>query len=89
MNDALLVVDVFTDFDQPDGAALLASFREHAGAMADAIASARDAEIPVVYVNDQHGRWDADARGLVRAARGARRGDILAALAPEPADPFS
>jgi nicotinamidase-related amidase len=89
MKDVLLVVDVFTDFDHEDGDTLLASFREHAPAMAAAIESARSAKVPVVYVNDQHGRWDGDAPGLVRAALAEPgSGDVLAPLAPGPGDRF-
>jgi nicotinamidase-related amidase len=89
MKDALLVIDVFNDFDHEDGDALLASFRQRVGAMIDAIAAARAAEIPIVYVNDQRGRWDADAPGLVRetlSKEGA--GGILAPLVPQPGDFF-
>src|SRR5437868_9083579 len=89
MNDALLVIDVFTDFDHEDGAALLASFREHAAAMSAAIAAARSEHVPVVYVNDHHGRWDGDAPGLVRAALAEPgSGDVLLPLAPAPGDRF-
>jgi nicotinamidase-related amidase len=87
VKDALLVVDVFSDFDHEDGEALLASFRERVPAMVEAIELARRAEIPVVYVNDQHRRWDADAPGLVRAALARKRsGEVLAPLAPEARD---
>jgi len=53
MKDVLLVVDVFNDFDHEDGDELLASFRERVPAMVEAIAAARAAVIPIVYVNDQ------------------------------------
>jgi nicotinamidase-related amidase len=89
MKDALLVVDVFNDFQHEDGDALFASFTERVPAMIDAIAAARDAGIPVVYVNDQHGRWHADAPALVRdALADPRRAELLAALAPKAHDPF-
>jgi nicotinamidase-related amidase len=45
MNDGLLVVDVFNDFDHKDGDALLASFHERVPAMVEAIMAARAAEI--------------------------------------------
>ena len=89
MRDSLLVVDVFNDFDHEDGDVLLASFRERVPRMVEAIAAARAGEIPIVYVNDQFGRWDADAPGLVRAALSARHsGEVIAPLAPEPGDRF-
>jgi nicotinamidase-related amidase len=89
VKDVLLVVDVFSDFDHEDGGALLASFRERAASMAEAIAAARQASVSVVYVNDQHGRWDGDAPGLVRAAVAERgSGGVIAPLAPLPGDSF-
>jgi nicotinamidase-related amidase len=89
MKDGLLIVDVFNDFDHEDGDDLLASFYERVPAMVEVIAAARVAEIPVVYVNDQLERWDADAPGLVRSALAVRRGgEVIAPLVPEPGDRF-
>jgi nicotinamidase-related amidase len=89
VKDALLVVDAFNDFDHEDGDSLLASFRERVPSMVEAVRLARGAGIPVVYVNDRLGRWDADAPGLVRAVLAERRGgEVIAPLAPEPGDLF-
>jgi nicotinamidase-related amidase len=89
MRDGLFVVDVFNDFDHEDGDVLLASFQERVSAMVGAIAAARVAEIPVVYLNDQLERWDADAPGLVRSALSVRpSGEVIAPLAPKPGDRF-
>jgi nicotinamidase-related amidase len=85
-HDAVLVVDVLSDFDHEDGTKLLASFRERAPAMAESIGSARAAGIPVVYVNDDHDRWDSDAPRLAREAARARGGDVVAALLPRRGD---
>jgi len=89
LKDGLLIIDVFNDFDHEDGHDLLASFQESVPAMVEVIAAARVAEIPIVYVNDQLERWDADAPGLVRSVLAARPGsEVIAALAPEPGDRF-
>jgi len=89
MKDVLLIVDVFSDFDHEDGEDLLASFCERVPTMVEAIAAARVAVIPIVYVNDQLERWEADAPGLVRSALAARPGgEVIAPLAPEPGDRF-
>lgn len=64
--DALFVVDVLADFDHEDSESLLASFRERGAAMASAIAAARGAGVPVVYVNDDRGRWHSDSPALAR-----------------------
>ena len=80
--DALTVVDVFNDFDHEDGEQLLQSFRERAGTMAHVLAEARRANVPIVYVNDERGRWRSDAPGLVRAALSGKGGTLIQELAP-------
>jgi len=84
--DAVLVVDVLNDFDHEDGAELLASFRERAAVMRETIRAARTSGIPVVYVNDDHDRWDSDAPRLARDAAGGKGGDVVTALLPQPED---
>lgn len=84
--DALLVVDALTTFDHDDAAALLASFRERGPRMAEAVAAAREAGIPVVYVNDDGDRWDADAPALARDAAEGPAGDVVETLLPQPGD---
>jgi len=82
----LLVVDVFDDFGHDDAEALLASFRERAPAMARAIALAREAGIPVIYVNDDRDRWDSDAPALAREAANGPGGEIIRELLPRQGD---
>jgi nicotinamidase-related amidase len=89
MRDALLLVDLINDFGHEDGDRLLRSFRDRLPSMQIAIAHARAAGIPVIYVNDSAGRWDSDAPALVRAAAEEGRGsDLIAALAPQNGDRF-
>ena len=89
MRDALLLVDLINHFDHEDGDRLLASFRERLPGMQAAIAYANDSRIPVVYVNDNSGRWDSDAPALVRSAidEGCG-GDVVSAIAPAAGDRF-
>jgi nicotinamidase-related amidase len=84
--DALLVIDVLNDFDHDDGEALLASFRERGPAMARAIGLAREAGVPVIYVNDDRDRWDSDAPTLAREAADGPGGEIVRGLLPQPGD---
>jgi len=57
---ALLLIDVINDLEFPEGEKLL----EHALPMADRIAElsdrARAAKVPVIYVNDNFGRWQSN-----------------------------
>lgn len=88
MKDALLVVDAINEFEHEDGDKLLASFRERATGLRDALAQARADGIPVIYVNDDYGRHDGDAPGLVRRAIAGRGGDVIDAIVPRDAEPF-
>jgi nicotinamidase-related amidase len=84
--DALVVIDVFNDFEHEDGEVLLASFRDRAGRMAKTIDEAHRANVPVIYVNDDRGKWDSDVTRLVAEAVGGPGGDVLAPLVPKPDD---
>jgi nicotinamidase-related amidase len=84
--DALLVIDVLDTFEHDDAEALLASFRDRSEAMTRAIESAREAGVPVIYVNDDRDRWDSDAPALAREAAEGPGGDALRDLLPQAGD---
>jgi nicotinamidase-related amidase len=76
---ALVLVDVINDLEFEGGDRLL----PHALAMADRlavlVARARRARVPVIYVNDNFGRWRSDFRTLLeRCLRRPVRGRPLA-----------
>ncbi len=51
--------------------------------MTEAIAAARDADLPVIYVNDAQDDWRGDAPSFVRQAIAVGKGsDVVEALAP-------
>jgi nicotinamidase-related amidase len=84
--DALLVVDVLDAFDHDEAEPLLASFRARGATIARAIATAREARVPVIYVNDDRDRWDSDAPALAREAAAGPGGDIIRQLLPQQGD---
>jgi nicotinamidase-related amidase len=84
--DALLVVDVLDDFEHEDAEPLLASFKARGAAMERAIAQAREAGVPVIYVNDDRDRWDSDAPALAREASAGIGGDVIRRIVPRPGD---
>lgn len=88
MNDCLLAVDVFNDFDHDDGAKLLDSLRLRRDGFAGALHSARARAIPVVFANDTFGVWDGDARALVERALAGPGGDVLRELTPQDGESF-
>ena len=86
VKDALLLVDVVNDFLHEDGDALLASFRARHGRLEEELERARGS-VPVVYANDDWGRWDGDMPGLVRSAVDhGRAGHLIATVAPREGD---
>jgi nicotinamidase-related amidase len=89
VRDALVVIDVITDFRHPDGEELLASFRQRQPALREAIGAARARALPVIYVNDSHDAWDADVESWIRRTI-ERSGapELLEAVAPRSGDAF-
>lgn len=62
---ALLVIDVINDFEFADGAELFASALPMAENIAALKRQAKRAGIPVVYVNDNFGKWQSDFNKLI------------------------
>ncbi len=87
---ALLLIDVINDLEFPEGDQLL----EHALPMADRIAElirrARAARVPVVYVNDNFGRWQSNLHTQVEHCleEGVRGRPLVEKLRPGPEDYF-
>ncbi|HEX9951220.1 MAG TPA: isochorismatase family cysteine hydrolase [Rubricoccaceae bacterium] len=65
---ALLLVDVVSDYDFPDGDRLLEQARPAVERMIGLVRRAREAGVPVVYANDNFGRWQDDFGAVVRRA---------------------
>lgn len=86
--DALLVIDAVDLFDHKDADDLLRSFRSRLQDLEATIAAARARGVPVVYVNDHHGRWDGDAPGLIETACSGPGSDVVPAVRPRAGEPF-
>jgi nicotinamidase-related amidase len=86
--DVLLVIDAIDLFEHEDAGKLLDSFRSRLQGLQAVIATARANGVPVIYVNDHHGRWDGDATGLVEAACSGPGSDVIQAVRPRPGEAF-
>jgi len=76
---ALVLVDVINDLEFEGADRLLPQALAMADRLAALAARARRARVPVVYVNDNFGRWRSDFRTLLdRCLRGPVRGRPLA-----------
>ncbi len=62
---ALLLIDVINDLEFEGGEALLPRALSVARRIAALTQTARQAQIPVIYVNDNFGRWQSDFRQLL------------------------
>src|ERR1051326_3424029 len=65
---ALLLIDVINDFDFPEGDQLLKLALPVGKNIAHLKQRAKEAAIPVVYVNDNFGRWRSDFKKIVAHA---------------------
>jgi nicotinamidase-related amidase len=86
--NALLIVDVINDFNFPEAKQLLRYAPAMARKLAKLKARAKKAGIPVVYVNDNFGRWRSDLRSLVEHCLAGKGPEIVHLLRPEEDDYF-
>lgn len=87
---ALILVDVINDFDFEGSEALLKNALPMADRLRALVSRARDERIPVIYVNDNFGRWRSDFRALLEHCLrdGAPGRQIAERLSPEKSDYF-
>ena len=79
---ALLLIDVITDFDFENGEELLKNALPAAHNLARLKKKAKDARVPVIYVNDNFGKWQSDFKKLLshclgKSAKGNRIAKLL------------
>ena len=87
---ALVLIDVINDLEFPEGDQLLRFALPMAQAIAALAQRARQADVPVIYVNDNFGRWRSDFRAQVEHCLndGVRGESIARLLKPEQDDYF-
>jgi nicotinamidase-related amidase len=86
---ALLLIDVINDFDFPGADQLLRYARPMARNLLRLKQRAYKAGVPVIYVNDNFGRWKSDfRRTLEHCAQHGRGRDVVKLLRPEENDYF-
>ena len=85
---ALLVIDMLSDWSFSDGDTLLAEAQRIAPAIEALARRCREVGIPVVFCNDNHGRWRSDLREVVATAKsaGGPGSDIACRLEPQRTD---
>lgn len=85
---ALLIIDMINAFDFEGAADMLPRALAAARAIASLKRRARQAGVPVVYVNDNFGRWRSDFHGVLEHCLQAPGREIAALLGPDKDDYF-
>lgn len=85
---ALLIIDMINAFDFEGADAMLPRARAAARAVADLKARAKKAGVPVVYVNDNFGRWRSDFRQILERCLRSPGREIAELLKPGEDDYF-
>jgi nicotinamidase-related amidase len=87
---ALLLIDVINDLEFPEGDQLLRHALPMARRIAELKTRAKSAGVPVIYVNDNFGRWQSNFNAQVEhcLGDGVRGKPIVELLRPEADDYF-
>ena len=87
---ALLLVDVINPLDFAEADELLTYARPMAGRLAELSRRARAAGVPVIYANDNFGRWRSDLSAVLERVLepGCKGREIAEPLRPRPEDYF-
>ena len=85
---ALLIVDVINDLNFPEAKQLLHFVPAMARKLRKLKERAKAAGVPVIYVNDNFGRWRSDMQRLVEHCRSGRARELVDALRPDADDYF-
>jgi nicotinamidase-related amidase len=85
---ALIVVDMLNPYEHDDAGPLIESVRAALPAMVGLIDSARERDVPIVYVNDNYGDWAATRDQLCDRALGGPDRALIEPLLPPQDVPF-
>ncbi|GAA0592452.1 isochorismatase family cysteine hydrolase [Streptomyces crystallinus] len=80
---ALIVIDMLNTYEHEDAEVLVRSVRAALPGIGALLEQARAAEAPVVYVNDNFGRWRSHHGEILEAALTGRYGDLVEPIAPD------
>jgi nicotinamidase-related amidase len=75
-------------YDHQDADKLAESADTIVPQVAELVARARGADVPVIWVNDNHGDWNTSAGELSRRALDGKRPDLVEPVLPTDDDPF-
>ncbi|MGY5117059.1 cysteine hydrolase family protein [Streptomyces sp. 900105755] len=80
---ALVVIDMINTYDHEDAELLLPAAEQVVPVLADLIGRARDADVPVIYANDNFGLWRSHHGELVEAALSRPHAALVEPIRPD------
>lgn len=82
MASALVVTDLLTTYDFEDADRLAESVEQAVPAVRTLLRRAEEAQVPIIYVNDNYGDWNSSAEELLRRGLEGRRPDLVEPVRP-------
>jgi nicotinamidase-related amidase len=79
---ALLVVDMLNAYEHPDAERLAGRVEEALPGVRTLLHRAGEADVPVIYVNDNYGDWNSSSEELARKATAGKRPDLVEPILP-------
>ncbi|WP_245833217.1 isochorismatase family cysteine hydrolase [Oceanobacillus timonensis] len=87
-NTALIFIDVINDFNFDGGDDLLANTKDILPNLIKLREFAKEKSIPIIYVNDHYGLWQADFREIINHCRNEKSKEIIDKIKPDNKDYF-
>ncbi|MCO7125531.1 cysteine hydrolase [Sporolactobacillus shoreicorticis] len=85
---ALLIIDMINPLQFSEAGMLLNGMKQMIEPLADLIARARHKSVPIIYVNDNSGRWESDRDYLIHDALSGPGASVVRRILPNPSDYF-
>ncbi|MFC9731881.1 isochorismatase family cysteine hydrolase [Streptomyces roseolus] len=80
---ALIVIDMLNTYEHEDAETLVPSVRAALPGLRALLERAKAGEAPVIYVNDNFGRWRSHHGEILQAALSGRHRDLVEPIAPD------
>ncbi|MFF7300526.1 isochorismatase family protein [Streptomyces sp. NPDC008265] len=80
---ALIVIDMLNSYEHPDAEALVPSVREALPGIGMLLKRAEASQAPVIYVNDNFGRWRSHHGEILQGALEGRYRDLVEPIKPD------
>ena len=85
---ALVVLDMLNSYEHDESEELARNVAAALDGVRTVIDRAHEAEIPVVYVNDNHGDWNSSSEELAEQALAGRHPELVEPILPAAGDSF-